>query len=62
MAEKSVIERVIDPVFVELRTGKKLELRIGESKRGESRYALLTASEARIVAYALLSAAERVVK
>jgi len=59
MAKHQVTEGDIDPVFVEpLRSGK-VELRIGESRRGKSRFALLTPSYARLVAYALLSAAER---
>lgn len=58
MAKNQVTEGVIDPVFVAHLKSKKVELRIGESKRGRSRFAFLTPAEARIVAYALLTAAE----
>ena len=58
MAKHQVTEGDIDPVFVEP-LKSKVELRIGESKRGKSRFALLTPAYARLVAYALLSAAER---
>ena len=48
-----------DPVFVD-QVLEKIELRIGESKPGESRYALLTPVDAKVLAYTLLAEAERV--
>jgi hypothetical protein len=54
-----IIDSQIDPVFV-ARVIEKVELRIGEPKPGESRYALLTPLEAKVLAYALLAEAERV--
>lgn len=54
-----VIESQIDPVFI-ARSMEKVELRIGEPKPGESRYALLTPLQAKVLAYALLAEAERV--
>ena len=54
---KRVRNHVSDPVFVGPCAGK-IELRIGESKRGESRIALLTPREAQQIAIALLSQAE----
>lgn len=57
---KKVIERLQDPIFVYASNwGNKVRLRIGEPRRGETRYALLSPAEARLVAYALLSEAER---
>lgn len=55
-----VIDHATDPVFVEDSHPDKISLRIGEPKPGETRYALLSTGQARIVAYALLGAAERV--
>ena len=59
MSKHRVTDGDIDPVFVEPLRGGRVELRIGESKRGQSRFALLSPAYARLVAYALLSAAER---
>ena len=51
--------RAVDPIFVEPKLdAKKVELRIGEARPGETRTAYLTASETRTLAYRLLSAAE----
>jgi|HubBroStandDraft_6_1064221.scaffolds.fasta_scaffold5522593_1 hypothetical protein len=51
-----------DPVFVEpftvVETPRRIELRIGESKQGKSRYAVLTPREAQKIAIALLMQAE----
>lgn len=60
MAKHQVTEGDIDPVFVEPLNAGRVELRIGESRRGRSRFAVLSPAYARLVAYALLSAAERV--
>lgn len=46
-----------DPVFVQL-WSTQIELRIGESRRGESQIAHLTAREAQQIAIALLNHAE----
>ena len=54
-----VVDRPNDPVFVEQHL-ENVALRIGESKPGESRYALLTPVDAKLLAYALLAEAERV--
>jgi len=55
-----LIDHGIGPIFVEDgQVADKLILRIGEPKRGEMRFAMLSPSEARIVAYALLAGAER---
>ena len=54
-----VIHHPYDPVFVG-RSVEMVELQIGESERGKSRFALLTAVEARILAYSLFAEAERV--
>lgn len=59
MAKHQVTEGDIGPVFVEPLKSGGVELRIGESRRGRSRFALLSPAYARLVAYALLSAAER---
>jgi hypothetical protein len=57
-----VREHGSDPVFVKewlvSETPKKVELRIGEEKAGETRYAVLTPREAQQVAIALLIQAE----
>jgi hypothetical protein len=55
-----VIEHARDPVFVDATSGRVIELRIGEPRVGETRYALLSPNEAAVVAYALLTAAERI--
>ena len=46
-----------NPVLV-VDKSKSVELRIGDPKPGESRIALLSPSQARLAAYALLAAAE----
>jgi hypothetical protein len=57
---KKIIEHPTDPVFVSPSTGGiKVQLRIGEPRRGESRIAELTTGQARMVAYALLYEAAR---
>ncbi len=53
----AIVPHETDPVFVEV-TNEKVWLRIGGHSRGEGRIAILTAKNARILAYALLSAAE----
>lgn len=57
-----VREHASDPVFVShwlvTETPRKIELRIGEEKPGETRYAVLTPREAQKVAIALLMLAE----
>jgi hypothetical protein len=59
MAVKLARPHAVDPVFVGRRaSGHKIELRIGESRRGESRIAMLNAREAQKIALALLSEAE----
>jgi hypothetical protein len=61
MPAELVISNVIDPVYVG--TGafaENIELRIGESVRGKSRIALISPSEARKVAIALLQSAQLV--
>ena len=62
---KQITTHKNDPIFVgegfSLSTGKKqarIELRIGESKRGQSRLALLTPREAQQVAIALMKEAD----
>ena len=55
-----VVESNIDPVFVR-RALDRIELRIGEPKPGETRVALLSPTDAKILAYALLAEAERVI-
>jgi hypothetical protein len=52
-----VIERPADPVSVDV-TGEKVWLRIGGHGPGEGRIAILTPRDTRILAYALLQAAE----
>ena len=54
-----VVDRAHYPVFVS-QLLEKVELRIGESDPGKSRYALLTPVEVKVLAYALLAEAERV--
>ena len=54
-----VIDHPNDPVFVG-QVLEKVELRIGESKPGESRYVWLTPVDAKVLAYTLLAQAERV--
>jgi len=57
---KKIIDDPKDPVFVTAsRSGRKVVLRIGERRRGETRIAALTTAQARIVAYALLSESVR---
>jgi hypothetical protein len=59
-AYMKITENLKDPVFVsESRRGRWVVLRIGEPRRGESRIAELSLSQARRVACALLSEAER---
>ena len=53
-----VVDLPHDPVFVS-QLFEKVELKIGESDPGKSRYALLTPVEAKVLAYALLAEAER---
>lgn len=55
-----VVDHERDPVFVGRFARMRVELRIGEAERGKPRYAYLEPSEARLVAYALLTAAERI--
>jgi len=55
-----IIDRSVDPVS--MRQGYspgKVELRIARERPGQARYAHLTASQARKVAYSLLAAAEK---
>jgi hypothetical protein len=54
---ETVIARFRDPVSLS-RYKDKIELRIGPRKRGETRTAWISASDARILAYALLRVAE----
>ena len=54
-----VVDQPNDPVFVS-QLLEKVELKIGESDPGKSRYALLTPVEVKVLAYALLAEAERV--
>jgi hypothetical protein len=55
-----VIQKSTDPVYVR-RAVDLVELRIGdEGPKGATRYVMLTPGEARLVAYALLTHAERV--
>src|ERR1700675_1109320 len=50
-----IVEHPKDPVYVyRTNSGRNDILRIGEQKRGKTRYAVLKTSEARKVAYALL--------
>ncbi len=57
---KKIIDRSQNPIFVNSSSWRnKVVLRIGEPRRGETRFALLSPAEARLVAYALLSEAER---
>ncbi len=55
-------EHISDPVFVGpcalVERPRRIELRIGESRRGESRYAMLSPREAQQIALALLAEAE----
>jgi hypothetical protein len=53
-----IIEHAKDPIFLSS-SGRKLVLRIGKPKRGESRIAVLTTDQARLLAYALLFKAEQ---
>lgn len=53
----AVIPDEPDPVFVYM-AGDKISLRIGGHGRGEGRISILTPKAARILAYALLRAAE----
>ena len=57
-----VVDHGVDPVFVEDSPSSHtyVVLRIGEPKPGQSRIAHLVPSKAKLVAYALLAAAERV--
>ena len=55
-----IIEHPDNPVFVGRFARINVELRIGESEPGKPRYAYLAPVEARLVAYALLTAAERI--
>ena len=49
-----------DPVFVTRASEpQKLHLRIGDDKPGKSRIAIMTAVQARILAYTLLAEVER---
>jgi hypothetical protein len=54
-----VIDDSDDPIYVTRTGGVGLKLRIGEPKRGQgkTRYAILSTTEARAVAYALLNEA-----
>jgi hypothetical protein len=57
-----VREHKSDPIFVEgvgPEDRRHVSLRIGKAKRGESRYAVLTPKEARLLALALMTEAER---
>jgi len=55
-----VIDNPKDPVFVSpALMGGKILLYIGERRRGKTRIASLTTGEARMVAYALMSLAEK---
>ena len=57
-----VREHKSDPIFVEgvgAEDSRRVLLRIGKAKRGESRYAVLTSKEARLLAFALMAEAER---
>ncbi len=58
---RNVLEDPIDPVFLEPWSDGRIALRIGKQsgKDHGSRMRLLTPSEARILAYALLAEAER---
>jgi hypothetical protein len=51
-----VIDDLDDPIYVTRSVGIGLRLRIGEPQRGQgkTRYAILSTTEARAVAYALL--------
>ena len=56
---KKLNQRRTDPIFLESHEpSRQITLRIGESRPGETRIALLDPNEARILAYALLSAVE----
>ena len=57
----TVIDRHVDPVFIEPSAIKAdtMILRIGPPKPGETRVPFLNIGEARILAYALLLAAQR---
>ena len=51
----------LDPVFVDPREEfRNIELRIGEPRVGETRTSILQLEEARLLAYTLLSAAQRI--
>jgi hypothetical protein len=55
-----VTENVKEPVFVAgSKGGRRVVLRIGHPRRGETRIAVLELSETRRLTYALLSEAER---
>lgn len=57
---KKAYDHISDPVLIgRSYTGKQLVLQIGESRRGECRYTILTPTDARVVAYSLLAEAER---
>ncbi len=57
-----IVEHPNHPVFVRRFAKLSVELGIGESKPGKARYAYLSPADARLVAYALLTAAERIDK
>ena len=54
-----VIRKSNDPVYVR-RKVELIELRIGDEGPANTRYVLLTPSEARLIGYALLADAERI--
>jgi hypothetical protein len=53
-----IIDNGHDSVFIGP-GDNKVELRIGEAKRGQSRLTYLSVTDAKILAYALLAQAER---
>jgi hypothetical protein len=56
---QQVTKSGFDPVFVGPVSDGRVELRIGESRQGESRISFLTQADARRVAIALLLEAEK---
>ena len=48
-----------DPISVDLWGDSEVRLRIGGTGQGEGRYAVMTAHQAKLVAYALLFEAEK---
>jgi len=54
-----IIDRAFDPIFVVAHDADRIELRIGESKPGESRIAMLSTREARLLAFSLLGEVEK---